>query len=836
MAGIIPNKSSSGRKQWRIHAGQRTSLKRLRTQMASDGCPESQVVLAKQLLEEECEFKQEQRENAKLGVYWLLKASYQGNLEATDLLKSCLETGKGISEQNYIDVKACISMTQDEKIVRRAAKEVFASLSNGGEYITSNQLQRKILSIDRSESSSSKSTKQRNFEDSDEIDSGIMNNFDDISESEDEELDWSQISDVSNEKLTEDKVVAAAITFSRGELPVVNNSLCLSEPNLKALDHIPFVYWSILHPILCLKIIYFKIIRCLGKRSIPLPLARSEFQYLLIFLLYSLVSISHLEFFIPTIFFYLSFIFMVLSTFQVLQYQREFYDFCLWRGLFICYSNGDLNERSFETQFILNHSKQFVWFFSNLIIHYFVYSLTPLKLESEFGVVACALMFMTLIGSMPKRRGSIILDSLLLLSFAVNVLARYPYDTDPIVSQGWRYLELTFPSFPSYIIGNGIEFCITFRLLLYATIPVILLRLAIRENWRGTYKTVLPHLVTLSWLQYFAVCSNNATMFGLLRATLALVGSVLFLPLVGIMSVILPVAAVTQWIVTSNIFYTISLFLILLALSFLVCFICARTKYAQYTAIVQVILMVLAFFALVRSSDRMNNLTGHFDMKVEPKLLEWDVFQRACYQGVWEGTESSAKAQSRCLSLEGTQVFWEGSVSSVEILSITNTYKRWIDMFPKFMADWLYCYYGSKLSCHEDDMSCASLLESSTNKCTLKKYDVYTLQTTIKMASSSWRITPEIKLFLTNEFKNFTLGLLPKDSIWFKGSLFNDYSIIGSLNTHLKVEEIGCIVCSDIELMPVKLSKGVNFQFFAKARDGIKFVLNVMFNPVLIFK
>lgn len=72
------------------------------------------------------EFKSEQKENARLGVYWLIKASEQGNLEATNLLKTCLRTGKGISEQNYLDVKSCISMTQDEKIVRRAAKEVFA--------------------------------------------------------------------------------------------------------------------------------------------------------------------------------------------------------------------------------------------------------------------------------------------------------------------------------------------------------------------------------------------------------------------------------------------------------------------------------------------------------------------------------------------------------------------------------------------------------------------------------------------------------------------------------------------------------------------------------------
>lgn len=55
-----------------------------------------------------------------------MKASQQGNVEATDLLKKCWDTGKGITEQNFLDVQTCIHMTQDEKLARKAAKEMFA--------------------------------------------------------------------------------------------------------------------------------------------------------------------------------------------------------------------------------------------------------------------------------------------------------------------------------------------------------------------------------------------------------------------------------------------------------------------------------------------------------------------------------------------------------------------------------------------------------------------------------------------------------------------------------------------------------------------------------------
>lgn len=71
------------------------------------------------------EVDSDKEENAKLGVYWLTKASEQGNLEATDILRQCLNTGRGITEHNYYDVKNCLDMSQDEKLARRAAREMF---------------------------------------------------------------------------------------------------------------------------------------------------------------------------------------------------------------------------------------------------------------------------------------------------------------------------------------------------------------------------------------------------------------------------------------------------------------------------------------------------------------------------------------------------------------------------------------------------------------------------------------------------------------------------------------------------------------------------------------
>lgn len=86
-------------------------------------------------------------ENARIAVYWLIKSSEQGNEEATKLLQKCFRTGKGINEHNYLDVKSCIDMTQDEKLARKAAREMFSSLANGEDFITSDQLQKRMIEI-----------------------------------------------------------------------------------------------------------------------------------------------------------------------------------------------------------------------------------------------------------------------------------------------------------------------------------------------------------------------------------------------------------------------------------------------------------------------------------------------------------------------------------------------------------------------------------------------------------------------------------------------------------------------------------------------------------------
>lgn len=93
----------------------------------------------------------EEIENAREGIYWLVKASEQGHIEATDLLKTCLETGRGyiqryyelsglfsctiithifsvflgITEHNVAEVVECLETTRNEKLSVKAMRDLF---------------------------------------------------------------------------------------------------------------------------------------------------------------------------------------------------------------------------------------------------------------------------------------------------------------------------------------------------------------------------------------------------------------------------------------------------------------------------------------------------------------------------------------------------------------------------------------------------------------------------------------------------------------------------------------------------------------------------------------
>nr|CAD7393178.1 unnamed protein product [Timema cristinae] len=760
--------------------GPRGSLRRLRSQLAEDGCPESQVVLAKQLLEETCELEVERQENSRLGVYWLIKSSEQGNMEATTVLKQCLESGQGITEHNYVDVNRCLNMSQDEKLARRAAREMFSSLSAGQDFITTDQLERH----------------------------------------------WMLRSESAGEKLTEDHLVSAAVNYARGELPLVHRVLTLSNSCRRDSQEINYIHRILLHPINTLQILYYELIETIAKRgasfvSSLFPIVLSHVQTIVLLFVYSILGTESILLFVPMFFYYVSFCAMAVFTFQMLHRKTEFQDFRVWSRLFLRYSGGNLNPEEAEYQYCSNNLRPYGQFFLALLVNLMIYPLiapqwTP---QSEFAILAFFLTFLTLYVFMDNKWPP---DWLALFSFALHVLAKYPYETDAVVRQGWRFLDIRVPTFASYVVGNGVEFCLNCRAVFYLLIPAIFLRIAARDSWRGTYKTLIPHCVTLAWWQVAVISSQGATWYGLIRGALALVGLVLFLPLAGLAAVLLPVAAAGKYLADSAMMVRASITTLLASVIF---------------GVVAAVFLIHPLLYDGQDNTSMESVSS----------LSWEQYQNHCHQPAWEQL-SLAAVQLRCAHLADVSVSWDGYVTDIRVRNIHNVLDTVLSKFPGPVRDTLACWYGDKYDgdCRQQDAnygSCKMMRELKLRRaaCHLHAWDRYEFEIVVKMKSGMWGTGALVSLVADDSFRNFTMALRTGDRVWFTGLLMNGMtsdSLLGGPSPQVDLEEIGCLGChtSELQIHKKPVVGAGNGTLLGYLYTGIKSVLNFVFNPLVIFR
>lgn len=467
------------------------------------------------------------------GVHWLLRAADQGHEDAIQLLTECYSTKRGITDRNESEVQTFLGLSPGERAARKAARELFACLSNGEEYITAAQLERKMREIYKIQKN-----KRKGPENGGEVSSNGH-----VSPSP---YRFRRNDLYNSDVITEANLVSAAINYSNGNMPTVSQALTLSVPHPQILDHIPCFHRLIFHPKTFFALCYHRFINMFS--SFP-ETTISNINIIFVFFIYAFIASNSLATFVPIGIYYISLIVMIISSFKMLKAKHDFVDFRMWSGLFLSYGDHNVNSDASENQFLRNNMKPYLYFF---IAFFANVMLTPIISDqwlphSEITVVSFILVFVTMIAFMYSS-SSQWPDWLVLVSFGVNVLAKYPYEMDTVVTTGWRFLDLKVPNFPSFVIGNGIEFCLSCRGLLYLIIPIFLLMLAYRRNWHGTYQFLIPHCVTLSWLQICIISSQCATMFGLVRATLGLAGLLLFLPLFGIVTLMIPVFAAVEWL------------------------------------------------------------------------------------------------------------------------------------------------------------------------------------------------------------------------------------------------------------------------------------------------
>lgn len=224
-------------------------------------------------------------------------------------------------------------------------------------------------------------------------------------------------------------------------------------------------------------------------------------------------------------------------------------------------------------------------------------------------------------------------------------------------------------------------------------------------------------------------------------------------------------------------------------------------------------------------------------------FLKWDAFNRHCYTPLlYPGNRMSA--QLKCDRFGGSAIKWEGTVNNVEIRQVINILEATLSVLPDIVSGPIKCWLGEPnefMSDVYDSNEMEYFKEQS--KCNLNNWNTYEFRIGIKINYSP------IKLYLKtrNHFANFTRLLNRSDRIWFQGKLITSYSnpdggdsIHGSkptnnLEDHLlwvDVHSIGCIDCKESSLKSFYATNRIK-SGSRNIHDGIKYLFNVLFNPLI---
>lgn len=433
-------------------------------------------------------------------------------------------------------METCLAMTTAERSARKAARELFNCLkqtNNAGEhYITVAQLEKKMRQIYKLKGSRYKRNDESSLATEHDISpyhtirQNIMSN--------------------PNNNITEANLISAAMQVVHGQLPSISSSLILSVPHPESLNHVPYFHRLLFHPLLFLYLIYHKYLNTLIR--FPLSLAN-----ILVFVMLTLYTqtVDNLLLSIPIVVYHISMLVMCVSTLKMLKTKHRYDDFRIWSQLFLSFDQQfDTNA---ENAFLRKEMQPYLLYFSAFFVNVIISPAIPIewKFSSEITIISFILLFVTLFLFMCNIR-SPFPDLLMLISFGIHVLVKYPFEVDAEQWKEWIFLDLNLSTFATFPIGNGIEFCFNCRALLYLLIPGVLILLAHRHNWHGIYQCVIPHCVTLSWLQICIINAQAATMFEVVRSTLSLMALLFCLPLFGMMTLMVPVFVTVESLALSN--------------------------------------------------------------------------------------------------------------------------------------------------------------------------------------------------------------------------------------------------------------------------------------------
>lgn len=743
-------------------------------------------------------------ESATQSVSWLIKASRQGNKEATTLLNECLQKKLGVNETNLNDVTWCLSTPELEKRARKAAQQLFRKINPFGD--NSSQLSKQEFLERISELSQNKREKKI--------------------------LEKAGKSEIVSEQDFVDKVLQRL----KGQGGISLNLLLQNDIEWEAYNNSSFIVKVSRYPGKTIAWVVDNAVDTAGSQGMLWLKSLFPFNqiYMLVVLfIYSLISIDAVLWIVPLIGFYVAIFALVISTMQMFYNRRKLNDVKVLAEMLERF-NETFTQESAESAYSWSSLTPYVTFFVSLISTLLMFSAadktwipcSELVLVSAVITVAC---FFALSDSYDHlAMASVLLDNISTLPTVIKVLPRVPllYDGLELITRS----GISLPLLP------GLYFEIGIPSVAYLVVPLLFLRMAMQKSWSGTYQILIPHLVCFFWWRVTVLFLLQSTAVGLLRASVGW----------GLCVILMPVVAIGFLLWIAYYFFQIFSFTNLLRVftTFLLIGAVAAFGYwsrggfhvgssvSSNSKTGKVILAVI----LLLSSVPLAFYIVPEETVSQPYYVPYELYAEHCGPLKWEGSNVAA-VMAECSHLTLSKVNWTGTVKQITVKRIENQAEGIIDVLPGFIGTWLKCTYGEEYPADCETVStddkfsqaiCAFNRQQGRT-CHLKNLNRYTFELSVVMVDRS-----EVKVEASHWFQDAVFRIKPMDRILFRAYLTSN---LGNVNPILKLYNLQCETCED----PTAIYSGTIFQqsgwnVLVQARNALLSVWNFFLDPILVFK
>uniref|UniRef100_A0A1A8C3F0 Wolfram syndrome 1b (Wolframin) n=1 Tax=Nothobranchius kadleci TaxID=1051664 RepID=A0A1A8C3F0_NOTKA len=776
-------------------------------------------------------------------VTWLVQAAKQGRKDAVKLLQQCLASRKGITLENFEQVKRLCTETRFERGVRKAALLMYWKL---------NPEKKKKVAV----SELLENVEHVHAEPGKPATSGPLNS----SAKKQRRVLETMVTSEACSHVGLDDFVEMTKRYAQGIPP--SPVMAAAEDDDDDEDHVvvrnpdelPLHQKMLKFPLIALLEIKEHLIEWAsraGMQWLSALIPTHHINALIFFFVISNLTIEFFIFLIPLLIFYLSFFSMVICTLRVFQNSKAWERFRALTDLLAHFEPG-LDLEQAETNFGWTHLEPYLYFLLSVVFVVFSFPVADKSWIPCSELAAVALFFTTMAFLSLHASAQLFARKALV----TEVLSGACSLTQLLPETLWipRVLGMTFITVP---VGDVLVLNLGIPCFLYGHLFYLLFRMAQLRGFKGTYLCLVPYLVCFTWCELCLVFLNNASPIGLIRTCVGYFLFVFALPVLSLGLAAMLMIQLVQWFLTLE----VTKMVVTLVVCCVPVMLRLWTRFSlnpirvlrslSHSSIVKLILvwlsavMLFCWMYVYRSEG----------MKVYNSPLTWPEYSNMCGPMAWKES-NMAQTQVLCSHLEGHRVTWTGRFKYVRVTDIENGPQSVINLLPVFLGDWMRCLYGEPYPpCEEVKLfsdpqplpapappvenPLCKLKRLAKHDCHVKRFDRYKFEVTLGMPlerkTKNGTIiededaTKDIVLRASNEFKSVLLHLNSGSLVEFSTILEGR---LGSKWPVFEMKAIHCISCGDARVLSRKQYK-IEHDWRRTAQSALQFGFDFFFSPFL---